>query len=274
MLQDQLGDGSLGPEMVIVPAGSFMMGSPEGEEGREKNEGPQRLVTIGKPFKMGVNEVTAGEFRKFVEAEKYYTDAETGDGCNYWVGSWKKDSTKNWRSPGFHQGENHPVVCVSWSDARQYVEWLKAQTGKSYRLPSEAEWEYAARGGESSAYWWGDDPKLGKAVCDGCGSDWPAKLDERTAPTDAPGFEPNGFGLYHTAGNVRELVQDCYRASHEKALTDGRARDTEYVSDCRSRVARGGDWWSPPVQMRSANRSWDYPVNRYYFVGFRLAQDM
>ena len=141
------------PEMVVVPAGSFRMGSPPGEEGRFIWEGPLHRVEISKPFAIGRFEVTRGEYARFV--------SETGDssGTSCWTyegGEWEERTGRNWRSPGFAQEDSHPAVCVNWKDARSYVAWLSRKSGEAYRLVSESEWEYAARAGTTSSRYWGN----------------------------------------------------------------------------------------------------------------------
>ena len=139
--------------MVVVPEGRFRMGSPESEEGRNDDEGPVHRVTIGYRLAVGVNEVTRGEFARFVEA----TGRSRGNAC--WThegGEWKERSGRHWRNPEFRQTDNHPVVCVDWNDAQAYVRWLSGKTGEDYRLLSEAEWEHVARAGTTTARYWGE----------------------------------------------------------------------------------------------------------------------
>jgi formylglycine-generating enzyme required for sulfatase activity len=158
-----------------------------------------------------------------------------------------------------------PVIYVSWQDAVEYAKWLSAQTGRRYRLPTEAEWECAARGGKETVYWWGNDWVKGSANCIGCGSKW----DKRTAPVGS--FQPNPFGLYDTAGNVWEWVEDCWHDNYSGAPTDGSA----WISggNCARRVIRGGSWNNPSKDLRSSNRSSYYLDNRNFNIGFRLARD-
>jgi formylglycine-generating enzyme required for sulfatase activity len=158
------------------------------------------------------------------------------------------------------------VINVSWKDAVAYAEWLSKQTGKRYRLPTEAEWEFAARAGTTTSYWWGDEVVENRANCRGCGSQWGG---EQTAP--AGSFKPNPFGLYDTAGNVWEWVQDCWHDSYKGAPGDGSAWEEE---GCGQRVMRGGSWGNGPEDVRSAGRSRNYPDSRSIHVGFRLAQDI
>ncbi len=228
--------------MVVIPAGSFQMGPPSSEKGRDDDEGPQRRVRIARPFAMGKYEVTFEQYDRFADATGAHRpkDRDWGRGTR-------------------------PVINVSWEDARKYTEWLSEQTGKRYRLPTEAEWEYAARAGTETAYWWGQ--KIGKnnANCRGCGSQWD---DKQTAPVGS--FEANLWGLYDTAGNVWEWVQDCWHDSYEGAPEDGSAWEG---ANCAQHVIRGGSWNYFPWNVGSANRGWNRPGYRIHSGGFRLAQD-
>ncbi len=159
---------------------------------------------------------------------------------------------------------NQPVINVSWNDAQDYVKWLKEKTKKDYRLLTEAEWEYVARAGSTTAYWWGDAVGRGNANCDGCGSQWDGK---QAAPVGR--FAANPFGLYDTAGNVWEWVEDCYHGSYDGAPKDGSA--WKNGNDCQ-RVLRGGSWNDGPGCVRSANRIRVGPDNRINYVGFRVAR--
>lgn len=240
-VRDPLSDGSKGPPMVVLPAGSFAMGS-AGLAG-ERDEHPEHQVQLG-GFLIGAHEVTFGDFDRFVRA--------TGR-----------------RSPddfGWGRGRR-PVVDVSWEDARAYAQWLSRQSGRRYRLPSEAEWEYAARGGTTSPYWWGLTPEVERARCFDCGTKWDA--GHSTAPVGS--FEPNPYGLYDTAGNALEWTADCYRPSYEGAPADGKAWDWE---PCNARVVRGGAFNKPATSMRSAARSPLAPDTRINMLGFRLARDV
>ena len=252
------------PELVVVPSGSFMMGSPASEEGRRDNEGPVRRVTIAAPFAVGVYEVTRGEFARFVSA----TGRSVGDSC--WIdedGEWESRSGRHWRSPGFLlQGDDHPVVYVNWDDARAYVAWLSGETGQRYRLLSESEWEYVARAGTSTRYWWGDGIGRNRANCDGCGSRWD---DRGTAPVGS--FSANGFGLHDVHGNVYEWVEDCWNDSYAGAPTDGSAWES---GDCDRRVLRGGSWSGIPRFLRSANRGRYVSDSRSNLTGFRVARTL
>ena len=194
------------PEMVVIPAGEFMMGSPASEKGRYTNEGPQHTVMIAKPFAVSKFDVTFADWDACVSV----------GGCPQ-----VSDS-------GFGRG-TRPVINVSWDDAQQYVAWFSKMTGKPYRLLTEAEWEYAARAGSTTAYFWGDEIGKGNANCAGCGSQWD---NRQTSPVGS--FKPNAFGLYDMAGNVWQWVQDCYHGNYDGAPTDGSAWT---IGDCSRRVS-------------------------------------
>ena len=233
------------PVMVVLPAGSFTMGSPTHEKGRRDDEGPQRRVTIRRPFAVGKYEVTFAEWDACLSA----------GGCNY------RAADNDWGRG------RRPVFGVSWEDAKQYVGWLSRRTGKRYRLLSEAEWEYAARAGTRTRYHWGDDIGRDRAHCKGCGSRWDY---ERTAPVGS--FAANGFGLHDMHGNVREWVEDCWHDNYRGAPSDGRA----WIAggDCGQRVYRSGSYYMDPEIIRAAYRN-QYPANdRWLIVGFRVARTL
>ena len=249
------------PKMVVVPSGSFMMGSPPEEEGREDDEGPVHRVTIGAPFAVGVYEVTRGEFGRFVSS----TGRSMGDKCwTYEDGEWEKRSGRSWLSPGFSQTDMHPAVCVSWEDARAYVAWLSRETGEAYRLLSEAEWEHVARAGTTTRYHWGDDIGRNLATCRGCGSRWDG---ESTSPVGV--FGANAFGLHDAHGNVFEWVEDCWNDSYAGAPNDGSAWKG---GNCSRRVLRGGSWNLEPGDLRAAFRIRDVTGYRLSNAGFRVAR--
>ena len=235
------------PELVVVPAGSFMMGSPEGEEDRFNDEGPLHEVRIDYPLAVGAYAVTFDEW-----------DACVSDGG---CGGYRPDDN------GWSRGAR-PVISVSWEDAQRYVKWLSWKTGKGYRLLSESEWEYVARAGTRTRYWWGDGIGRNRANCDGCGSRWD---DEQTAPVGS--FSPNAFGLYDVHGNVWEWVEDCWNGSYDGAPTDGSAWVSEDC-DCDQRVLRGGSWFDGPGYLRSAYRNWNTTGFRYFIIGFRVARTL
>jgi formylglycine-generating enzyme required for sulfatase activity len=231
------------PEMVSIKPGKFQMGSPATEKGRFDDEGPQHMVAIAQPFELGRYEVTFDEYDRFAEAE----------------GRKKPDDS------GWGRGKR-PVINVSWQDAQDYVTWLSARTGKRYRLPTEAEWEYAARAGTTTAYWWGNDLGQNHANGGGGGSQWDSK---QTAPVGS--FKPNPFELYDTAGNVYEWVQDCWHGSYSGAPADGTAwLGTE--EECKFRVVRGGSWYIYPQYLRSAYRIRNGSDVAFNYLGFRIAR--
>ncbi|MDP6563662.1 MAG: SUMF1/EgtB/PvdO family nonheme iron enzyme [Alphaproteobacteria bacterium] len=225
------------PEMVVVPAGSFRMGSPADEPQRDDDEGPQHRVTIPAPFAVGKYEVTFAQWDACVAA----------GGCG---GYRPKD--RGWGR------DNRPVINVSWKDARSYVIWLSGKTGKSYRLLSEAEWEYVARARTTTRYWWGDRFDANKA-----------NNGVQSKPVGS--YEPNAFGLYDVHGNVWEWVADCWNKNYWDAPEDGRIWTS---GNCSRRVLRGGSWLSDPRVLRSANRDWLGSGFRGYFSGFRLARTL
>ena len=266
------------PQTVYIPTGSFRMGDIQGS-GKDR-EKPVHRVSI-KAFLMSATEVTVGQFRAFVDASGYKTEAEQGDGCYvYENGSWDGRSNANWGNPGFKQSANEPVVCVSWNDAQRYVEWLSEKTGEQYRLPSEAEWEYAARAGSETKYFFGNNSD---DMCKyGNGADLEAKKQNsnwavvncndgyyRTAPVAS--FTANAFGLYDMHGNVWEWTQDCWNGSYKGAPSDG----TAWLSgNCGRRVLRGGSWYINPDGLRSANRFNSSTGNRNVNNGFRLVRTL
>jgi len=267
------------PEMVALPAGSFYMGSPTSEAGRQDDEGPVHMVSLNRPFAIGRYEVTMGEFSAFVNQTGYSPDGP----CYSWdgtEGTWVTDANTTWRTPGYPLGGTQPAVCVSWNDAQAYVQWLSAQTGKPYRLPSEAEWEYAARAGTSTMRFWGDDVDVGCSYANM--SDLTAK-DVHTSWTTAEcrdgyvntapvgSYRPNSFGLYDMMGNVFEWTEDCKHQTYDGAPSDGSAWTVG--GDCNARVLRGGSWYVTPPTTRSANRV-TYSKKHRYDVGFRVALDL
>ena len=231
--------------MVALPAGIFRMGDLSADESGDEDERDARLVAIRRPFAMGRYEVTFADYDRFVLA----TGADIPDDEGWGRGS-------------------RPVINVSQEDAQAYAAWLSAQTGQAYRLPSESEWEYAARAGTRTRYSWGDEIGVNRANCDGCGSEWD---DEQTAPVGR--FEPNGFGLYDMHGNVWEWVADCYHEDYEGAPTDGSAWTSGCDANVRA-VLHGGSWLNSPRVLRSAIRGRGRPSYRDSDLGFRLVQDL
>lgn len=236
--QDRLRDGTPGPAMVVLGGGSFRMGhnSLGGED-----FSPAHSVKVD-PFMLAVHEVTFLEYDRFVRATGRELPSDQG---------WGRGT--------------RPVVGLSWLEARDYAAWLSQQTGHRYRLPSEAEWEFAARAGTTTPFWWGQDVGTNRAVCFDCGSQW----DNRsTAPVMS--FPANPFGLYETAGNVMEWVADCYQARYQEAPDDGRALLT---GDCSNRVARGGAFNKPAASMHVFVRARFASDTKLNMLGFRVARD-
>ena len=225
--------------------------------------------------------MTVGEFGAFVQATVYRTEAEKGQGCAAWDGTtWAYDAQRNWRAPGFTQGDDHPVVCVSWNDAKAYLNWLSKESGQAYRLPSEAQWESATRAGSTSARFWGKNEDQACAygnVADKAAKrqhpNWPVhNCDDgflNTAPVGS--FKANTFGLEDMLGNVREWTEDCWNGFYVGAPSDGSAWTK---GECGRRVLRGGSWNITPVIVRSADRSWDFTGGRDINSGFRPARTL
>ena len=229
--------------MVVVPAGSFRMGDPRKIGQEEAN--PVHEVRIADAFAIGKFEVTFGEWDACVEA----------GGCSH------KPSDQEWGR------ETRPVMSVNWEDAKEYVSWLTVKTGHAYRLPSEAEWEYAARAGTTSRYHWGDTPGSGNANCHGCGSPWDKKS---TAPVGS--FAGNRFGIHDVHGNVWEWIEDCWHDTYDGAPSDGNAwtgGDT-----CDERVMRGGAFINSARIIPSAARSRSFAEVRIHIIGFRVARTL
>ncbi|MBC7905622.1 MAG: SUMF1/EgtB/PvdO family nonheme iron enzyme [Rhodospirillaceae bacterium] len=227
------------PALVVMQPGSFTMGAMGGDASSK----PPHKVTIAKAFAIGKYEVTVAEWNACVQAGACKPAGEPGEG-----------------------GDRLPVRNVHWQDAQDYVAWLSKQTGRKYRLPTEAEWEYAARGGAASAYWWGEAFGKGKANCSDCGGAYDRKLP---SPVDA--FPANGFGLFGTAGGVAEWVEDCWSPSHAGAPKDGSAR---VEPNCRERVIRGGSWRNDHSYAASASRFYYDADVRYIANGFRVVREM
>nr|VFJ47801.1 MAG: Formylglycine-generating enzyme, required for sulfatase activity, contains SUMF1/FGE domain [Candidatus Kentron sp. FM]VFJ48841.1 MAG: Formylglycine-generating enzyme, required for sulfatase activity, contains SUMF1/FGE domain [Candidatus Kentron sp. FM]VFK15415.1 MAG: Formylglycine-generating enzyme, required for sulfatase activity, contains SUMF1/FGE domain [Candidatus Kentron sp. FM] len=279
--RDRLKDGSLGPSMIVIPAGKFLMGSPEGEAGRFDQEGPQHEVIFANPFALGRGAVMVGEFRAFVEATDYRTQAEEGKGCFVWnrdEGKWERRKDCNWQSPGFQQDDHHPVVGITWNDAMEYVAWLREQTGENYRLPSEAEWEYAARAGTTTPFSTGECIHTDQANYDGSRDDYAdcgastGVWREKTVPVGS--LPANPWGLHEVHGNVDEWTADCWHGNYRDAPTDGSAWDKGNRGDCSWRVVRGGGWVDEPGGLRSAFRLGGNPDFAFSSIGFRLARGL
>lgn len=276
------------PQMLDIPAGQFRMGDGAGRG--QADELPVHDVTI-RAFRLGQHEVTIGEFRRFVTATNYLTDAERNldhEGC---YGRRAPDGSKwdvgrgwiagtSWQAPGYPVTENHPVACVSFNDVQAYLDWLSRETGTRYRLPSEAEWEYAARAGTTTTYPWGDDPDAGCTRANGRdltpwpdGGAWDQRMncrDGHFSPAPVGTYAANAFGLHEMIGNVSEWVQDCRHDSYAGAPADGSAWTD---GDCNARLVRGGTFVYGPPGLRSANRTWSEPGYRVWYQGFRVVEE-
>jgi len=273
------------PEMVILPAGTFLMGTaapaPGGAD-RTGESGPV-VIRLPRPFAIGRYEVTRREFAEFVEASGH----EVRPGCESWddaLGRFHDDPRRSWVAPGrpAEPAEAHPASCLSWTDAQAYARWLAQKTRQPYRLPSEAEWEYAARAGTTGLRYWGDD------AADGCGFanayDLSARAAYRLGRADTgctdgyPDLAPvgqlaaNAFGLHDTIGNVAEWVEDCATGSYVGRPADG--RPWTWLGGCSRRVLRGGSWISSPDAARVAARASAEATQRSDQLGFRVALDL
>ena len=243
------------PEMVVVPPGEFIMGSPDSEDGRYDNEGPQHTVRIGRAFALGVREVNLAEWDACVaDAGCARFDRELGDGAA-------------------------PAILVSWLEAKEYVGWLSRKTGRPYRLASESEWEYAARAGTSAARFWGEDPDRGCEYANA--HDLTSReenlqfvwahhdCDDGSAGTAPPGsLAANDFGAHDMLGNVAEWVEDCWNDSYAGAPEDGSAWQS---GNCKSRILRGGSWRNGPRVVRSAFRIRSGIGYHGHDIGLRVA---
>jgi formylglycine-generating enzyme required for sulfatase activity len=281
------------PKMLVIHAGEFMMGSNKGDD----DEDPMRVVKVEYPFVLAKTEVTVGEFRRFVEDTGYRTEAErdiehdSEQGCTTLKTARGAEYTgTTWRDPGFDQGEDHPVVCVSWNDAKEYAKWLSERTGEEYRLPSEAQWEYAARAGTIRSRHWGDDPNRACRYANVADRRaytevWYPSIhecdDEMVYTAPVASYWPNQWGLNDMIGNVWEWVEDCYHSTYCGAPPT----ESAWVTHCEKeedgedgkageplRVMRGGAWSTSLDYARSAARDTAPSTYRSDSVGFRLVR--
>ena len=282
--RDPLKDGGFGPSMVSIEGGIFRMGDIQGQG--DDDEQPVHEVRVD-AFALGRYEVTVGEFRAFIDQSGY--QPKDNSGC--WVdqnktGDWKEVEAAGWDDPFFAQSDEQPVVCVSWEDATAYAQWLSEETGQQYRLPTEAEWEYAVRAGTEMARYWGDDAD------DACGFAnggdralslyYPGKKKDWTfhecldgwVYTAPPGnLNPNSFFLHDMLGNAWEWTADWYDEKYYAARpVKGLANNPQGPQEGVNRVFRGGSWYDSPSNVRSASRNWGAPAFRFVDVGFRLAR--
>jgi len=284
---------SIGMKLRPIPAGEFTMGSRESAETLAdafanhdakpewfRDEYPRHRVRIANPFYLGVYEVTVAQFRQFAAATGYRTDAEKHGGGYGW--SEAEDAFEGgdftWRDPGFPQTGDHPVLGVSWKDATAFCRWLSQKEGADYRLPTEAEWEYACRAGTTTRYYCGDDPEGLMRVANvppctakaASSAGKPIAEDLPTFSSPVGTFRPNRFGLYDMHGNAWEWCADWYGKDY---YGESPPEDPTGPASAKYRVLRGGSFLSGPDVARSANRNWDSPDLRLYFDGFRVVRE-
>jgi formylglycine-generating enzyme len=272
-------------DFVVIPVGHFTMGSTAADTKRDKVtdefavlEYPAHEVTVP-AFLLGRYDVTVGDFAKFVDDTGY----DTSGGCNVWDGfKWTKTPGAGWRKPGFEQTDRHPVVCVSIADVNAYAAWYSKKMGRAYRLPSEAEWEHAARAGTTTSRYWGDDPSVQCTYANGSSLTYAAAFPQEpdvergcadgyvyTSPAGT--FKPNPWGLYDMLGDVWQWTSDCANKGYNGAPSDGSAWMTGH---CGTHFYRGGSWYDGPWLLRAATRNGGYVNERYNGVGFRLAASL
>ena len=273
------------PEMVVIPAGRFVMGTPGAPRGRgaAAAEADAVVVDVPRAFALGRREVTRGEYARFIADSGH----EPQGGCRVFdpaLARFNEDARRGWQDVATpaSPGDDHPVSCVSFVDAQAYVQWLSARSGARYRLPSEAEWEYAARAGSSALRPWGDDPDSGCEFAntyDLVGESryrlgWQAARCRDGQADLAPGgqFGANAFGLQDMIGNLREWVQDCATGSYVGRPRDARA--WEWLGGCAERVQRGGSWLAPAEENRSGARTAAPATEHASDAGFRVAADL
>ena len=272
------------PEMVIIPAGRFLIGSPPEELGRGQDEGPQTEIMFDRPFAVGRYEITREQYRAFLTSSGH----KVSGGCitdRRKPGSWAPDEGTNFNDPGYDQAESHPAACLSWNDAIAYVTWLNGKTDGGYRLLSEAEWEYVARAGATTAYPWGASIHGGCEFANGYDEAILAKKGNlykgeavayaacsdgfiNTAPVGS--FKPNAFGVYDMIGNMGEWIADCATPTYSGMQRDGSSKE----GDCTKRMVRGGSWGTQPRQLRSAERIRYSPADIDDSIGIRVAKTL
>jgi len=257
--QDTLPSGGSGPKMVALPTGEFVMGpSPDGPVQLDK-EKPRHKVTIKKPFAISQFEITFAEFDQFVAATGYRIPSDKGWGTAHWG----RTTT--------------PVFDVTWHDAQRYIAWLSEQTGERYHLPSEAQWEYAARAGATTPFHTGECIYTDQANFHGRYEfgNCPLPPTYRGKTTPVGNFKPNAWGLYDVHGNIFEWTRDCWHSSYDGAPDDGSGWMNEGDNvDCERRVLRGGSWSGRPADIRSAARSHNDANFKSIFIGFRVVREL
>jgi formylglycine-generating enzyme required for sulfatase activity len=266
------------PEMVVIPSGSFDMGSPNSEVGRFDTEGPVHRVNFMRNFALGKHEVTREQYALFIKSTGY----NAGENCwTFEDGKYEERNGRNWQNPGFSQEDNHPVVCLNWNDATAYINWLTRISGRQYRLPTEAEWEYAARGHSGAARYWGESSEgalnnanVADASCKSMvpGVSWEVHLLNDGYPFTSPvgAYQANGFGLYDMIGNAWEWVEDSWHENYGGAPNAGSA----WSGDGVKRLLRGGSWVNGPRSTRSSIRFGVVPLYRLNSFGFRVARSV
>jgi formylglycine-generating enzyme len=276
------------PWLVTLPPGRFMMGEHTHQGRTQPSASPQHEVNIAYPLAMMETEVTRGQFRAFVDATKHSTER----GCEYGygpTGSRVENQQFDWRNPGFSQTDDHPVVCVNWYDTQEYAKWLSAKTGKRYRLPSESEWEYAARAGSTTVYGFGESFEslcavanvfdqtaisvFGEKDRNGEPREFANCADGHVYTAVSRTFKPNPWGLYGMYGNVSEWVQDCIvDFNYKRTPVDGSSVDGPACVDANYWVSRGGEWRTGPFFVRAANRDYLDRSGRTPGQGMRLVR--
>jgi formylglycine-generating enzyme required for sulfatase activity len=272
-------------KFIWIRQGSFLMGSPESEPGHNKSQ-VQHQVTLTRGFYMQTNEVTVGQWRAFILETGYKTEAEIGQSANSWRGSpdpwtgshWSTKAGTYWDNPDFSQTESHPVTCVTWNDVQKFISWLNRKDNRSYRLPTNAEWEYACRAGNTNSRFWGDNPDNACRYANVADQDFKRKFNQvriqihkcedgyiETAPVGS--FQPNAFGLYDMIGNVMEWCSDWSRYGDYPTGSD---TDPVGPSSGEGRIIRGGGWTSSVEICRSANQGMAIPSTRHNTLGFRI----
>jgi formylglycine-generating enzyme required for sulfatase activity len=270
---------SLSQTLVLVEPAEFVMGSPRTELFHQRSE-QQHTVALSRPFWIGRIEVTRGQFAQFVAATAYLTEAEAA-GWSLGLGpsgQWQRTESISWRNPGFEQADNHPVVCVSWNDATAFCEWLSGVEGRRYRLPTEAQWEFACRAGAQGAYGWGNDPYRDNARCNAADESWMDRypdivgftwLDGYVFTSPVASFPTNAWGMFDVHGNVQEWCVDVY-APYSAARATDPVGPSVAVGDRAPRVLRGGSFASLPAACRAAHRDASPPNSSFVTVGFRV----
>ena len=276
------------PEMVVLPAGEVELGAYPHEAYRRSFDRQRSKAKIAKPFAMAKTETTLAMFRQFMaetnlEQPPMVYQGKTFEGCNYFDGkTYGFVTNHNWDNPGYPQREDEPVVCVSWTDATAFAAWVSQKAGRTYRIPSSVEFEYAFRAGAATPWSWGNDPSKacehGNIADRTFGDAYPARStfgcdDGFTFPAAVAVYKANAFGLHDMLGNVWEWTNDCWHVDLSNAPVDGSSYLKEDDGDCSVRVPKGGGWTSSPAWARAAARSPDGHQYRSFMLGFRLAAD-